>query len=263
MSFTRRLAKKYKPFIEAISLLECRFATTWVEAAYRRLMAIQWRVPPVPEHFDHHIDLHYWWLQNRDPMWVERGAFGVLALHGQRVLELACGDGFNARNFYSGRSSSVVACDFDPAAIATATRKNQAPNLTFVLADIRSAMPIGTFENIVWDAAIEHFTPDEIAAIMIDIKARLTPNGVLSGYTIAAQAGGQKQLVHHEYEFPDKEDLLRFLTPYFAHAVVFETFSVGRHNLYFYASDGVVPFSSKWRHAVWSLDEARVLPDSK
>src|SRR4029079_4851400 len=131
---------------------------------------------------------------------------------------------------------NVIACDFDPAAIQTARRKNRAPNLTFVLADIRTEMPKGSFENIIWDAAIEHFTPDETDRILREIKTRLGPGGILSGYTIV-ESGAGKSLSHHEYEFKDKTDLHRFLAPHFMHVTVFETLFPGRHNLYFWASD--------------------------
>lgn len=168
--------------------------------------------------------------------------FGSLALRGGDVLELACGDGFNARNFYSLRSHQVVACDFDPAAIATAKRKNSAPNIQYLLRDIRSEMPGGPYENVVWDAAIEHFTPAEIRDVMCNIKKRLTREGILSGYTVVERPDGQKQLNHHEYEFRDMDDLRSFLSPHFANVRVFETIYPVRHNLYFWASDGEVPF---------------------
>jgi hypothetical protein len=80
---------------------ETSLAVRWVAHAHRRLMAVQWGIAPMPEHFDHHIDLYYQWLATRNSLWVERGAFGSLALRGGDLLELACGDGFNARNFYS------------------------------------------------------------------------------------------------------------------------------------------------------------------
>ncbi|MFN3532152.1 MAG: class I SAM-dependent methyltransferase, partial [Candidatus Brocadia sp.] len=182
----------------------------------------------------------------RNSLWLERGIFGSLVLQGGDVLELACGDGFNARNFYSLRSRRVIACDFDPKAIDTARRKNTAPNVEFVLADIRSAMPDGKFENVVWDAAIEHFTPDEIQKILKDIKSRLTSEGILSGYTIVGKSDGTKSLSHHEYEFKSKQDLLRFHTPHFKNVTVFETIYPIRHNLYFGASDGCLPFRSAW-----------------
>lgn len=143
-----------------------------------------------------------------------------------------------------------MACDFDPKAIATARRKNAAPNVEFVLADIRYAMPQGRFANVIWDAAIEHFTPTETDAILRNIKNRLTPGGVLSGYTIVERRDGLKSLSHHEYEFKDKADLLRFLVPHFRNVRVFETLYPERHNLYFWASDGVIPFDANWVHAV-------------
>jgi hypothetical protein len=39
-------------------------------------------------------------------------------------------------------------------------------------------MPEGIFDNVIWDAAIEHFTEEEIDGIMKNIKARLKPNGI-------------------------------------------------------------------------------------
>jgi SAM-dependent methyltransferase len=181
---------------------------------------------------------------------VRTGRLWEFGVAGGDLLELACGDGFNARNFYSLRSQRVIACDFDPKAIETARRKNSAPNVEFLLADIRTAMPTGKFENIVWDAAIEHFTPDEIEKILKDIKSRLTDKGILSGYTIVEKPDETKSLSHHEYEFKSKEDLLRFLTPYFKNVTVFETIYPSRHNLYFWASDGSLPFRSDWPNTI-------------
>jgi len=235
-----------KRVAEALFGAEARVAAAWAAAAHRRLFKAQWALNPPPEWFDHSIDLYTQWLADRNPLWLERGVFGALALKGGDVLELACGDGFNARNFYSLRSGRVVACDFDPTAIATARQKNAAPNVEFVLADIRNEMPAGTYDNVVWDAAIEHFTPEEIGAIMTNIKSRLKTEGVLSGYTIVEPEHGGKHLHTHEYEFRDMPDLHRFLAPHFKHVKVFETVYPSRHNLYFWASDSIIPFSPEW-----------------
>ena len=242
-----------KPVLEWAAEAECAVAAAWTKSAHRRLMAIQWGMPPQPENFDHQIDLFYQWAATRNPLWVERGVYGALALRGGNVLELCCGDGFNARNFYSLKSKQVTACDFDPRIIRVAKRKNSAPNVSFHVADIRTQMPDSRYDNIVWDAAIEHFTQTEIQDIMRSIKNRLAPAGILSGYTIVERADGQKSLSHHEYEFKNKEDLLRFFTPFFANALVFETeypeqhnLYSGRHNLYFWASDSVIPFGHGW-----------------
>ena len=241
--------------LEEIAQAEARISRAWAASAHERLMAVQWRLPPQPEHFDHHIDLFWHFLRSRSSIWTERGVFASLALQGGDVLELACGDGFNARNFYSLRSRRVIACDFDATAIRTAHRKNAAPNVTFVLADIRTAMPEGRFENVVWDAAIEHFTPEETQAILANIKRRLTPDGVLAGYTLVERADGRKQLEHHEYEFTGMADLRGVLAPHFRRVTVFETIHPARHNLYFWASDGPLPFDPDWPHAVRKAGE--------
>ncbi len=227
----------------------CFLATRWVAYTHKRLMSIQWGIPPQPEHFDHHIDLFYLWLADRNSLWLERGVFSSLSLKEGAVLELACGDGFNTKNFYSLRSSHIVACDFAPEAIETAKRKNSALNIEYILADIRTNMPDGMFENIIWDAAIEHFSVSEIQQLMDNIKSRLTHEGLLSGYTIVERSEG-KSLSHHEYEFTSKKDLLRLLIPHFKNATVFETIYPTRHNLYFWASDATIPFSPAWECAI-------------
>lgn len=55
-------------------------------------------------------------------------------------------------------------------------------------------------------------------------------------------------LKQHEYEFADKEDLKRFFVPYFKNVIVWETIYEDRHNLYFMASDGELPFTKEWEH---------------
>jgi len=152
------------------------------------------------------------------------------------------GGGFNAHFFYSIRVGSMLSVDFDPKAIAYARRNFTAENVRYELADIRTQMPEGIFDNIVWDAAIEHFTEAEIDQLMGNIKKRLTPTGTLSGFTIAEKTDGKKMLPHHEYEFKSKEDLARFFRPHFKNVKVFETIYPDRHNLYFWASDGILPF---------------------
>lgn len=239
-----------KRFLEWVFDLEANIAKRWVSSAHKRLMFAQWGVQPAPEWFDHSIDLYYQWPKTANSLWLERGVFGSLALKGGKLLELSCGDGFNAKHFYAHRSREVIACDFDPTAIKAATQKNCADNISFVLADIRDQMPIGEFENIVWDAAIEHFTPEEIESIMLNIKDRLTVDGVLSGYTIVERGDGKKHIHQHEYEFKDMNDLKRFLTPHFKNVRVFETIYPSRHNLYFWASDSTIPFDLDWKHSV-------------
>jgi protein-L-isoaspartate O-methyltransferase len=247
VEFFRRHLGFTKPFLEAVFSLEARLAELWASGAHHRLYLAKWGIHPVPEFFDHKTGLYWLWRTNRMAHWVERGVFSLLAMKpGCRALELCYGDGFNAHFFYSSRVSSMLSVDFDPQAIAYANRNFRTGNVNYHLADIRIQMPEGVFDNVIWDAAIEHFTEAEIAELMRNIKERLTPTGILSGFTIVERTDGRKMLVHHEYEFKSKEDLARFFRPHFRNVKVFETIYPDRHNLYFWASDGVIPFMPEW-----------------
>lgn len=215
---------------------------------------VEWGITPNPEWYDHFLDQYWGWSKTGSAMPWERGVFGGLALkQNGNTLELCCGDGFNATHFYAAKVNSIISVDFDENAIVHAQNNCNNPKITYKKCDIRTELPLGKFENIVWDAAIEHFTPDEINSIMTEIKNRLTPDGVLSGYTITKRPDGTKSHHEHEYEFSSKEDLMRFLTPHFQKVKVFETEHPDRHNLYFYASDSApLPFDADWKYSVSS-----------
>ncbi|MCL1912011.1 MAG: class I SAM-dependent methyltransferase [Leptospirales bacterium] len=240
-----------KPLLINIFEIEALVLKYLAAKAYKKLFWATWNISENPEFFDHHIDLFYLWQKTKNSLWLERGVFGNLAIkRGGKVMELACGDGFNSRNFYSHLAESVLSVDFDKNAIKTAKKKNSAKNVEYILADIRTNMPNGDFDNIVWDAAIEHFTKNEIKKIMKNIKVMLEQKkGILSGYTMVEREK-RKGLQQHEYEFKNMADLKRFLTPHFKNVIVFETIFPERHNLYFWASDGTIPFSDGWKY--WS-----------
>lgn len=253
-----------------LSLPAARFIRRWnlvpavktVNRMLRRLASYghklqfeaQWRVDPTPEWYDHLIFQYWQWPVSRNPMSWERGIFSMVPMkNGCSVLDLCCGGGFFAQHFFSSRASRVVSVDFDPDAIAHARTNFQAPNVEYRCADIRTDMPEGAFDNIVWDAAIEHFTLEETSKLLVDIKQRLGREGILSGYTLVEKATG-KSLTHHEYEYKSKEELAGILKRSFANVVVFENISrdelESRHNLYFYASDGPLPFDPGWTNMV-------------
>jgi SAM-dependent methyltransferase len=128
---------------------------------------VQWGFKPRPEWFDHYLDQHWQWSAKNNSLWVERGVFSRLVMKpNSRMLEICCGDGYNAKHFYSSRAASIIALDFDKDAIPHAKRYNSAPNISYQEQDIREGLPVGPFDNIVWDAAIEHFTEAEIDKLM-------------------------------------------------------------------------------------------------
>ena len=239
-------AKRRLPLV-AISRSLSRVSRRTAAAAHQLQYTIEWGADN-PEYFDHFIDQHWQWTATQSSFPWERGVYSSLALQATRseslpaVLELCCGDGFMTYHFYSNQASSITAIDFDPSAISSAHKNCSARNITYILGDIRTSIPQGVFENIIWDAAIEHFTEEEINALMGTIKSRLSDSGILSGYTIIEPEHGGKHLHQHEYEFHDKEDLARFLEPWFANVQVLQTDHPNRSNLYFWASDASLPF---------------------
>jgi SAM-dependent methyltransferase len=160
--------------------------------------AVQWGFNPRPEWFDHYLDQHWQWSAKNNGLWVERGVFSRLVMKpNAKMLEICCGDGFNARHFYSSKASSIIALDFDKDAIPHAKRYNSAPNITYIQQDIRTGPPPGPFDNVVWDAAIEHFTETEIDQIMRELVQRLGSDGILIGYTLTEAADGRKSNALH------------------------------------------------------------------
>jgi SAM-dependent methyltransferase len=206
--------------------------------------AIEWgHTEPVPGWFDHYIDQYYAWQKSNNPLMWERGVFGLLSMKaGARVLELCCGDGFNSHLFYSIRAGNVVAVDLDPDAIRTARRIHSAPNVSYAVADIRTQLPEGPFDNIVWDASLEYFTAEELAQLLSNIKSRLRVDGVFSGCAMVKDVLSAQ----HRHLLRTKNDLAMLLKPHFKNVRVFETIYPNRHNVYFFAGEGLLPFDDEW-----------------
>ena len=166
-----------------------------VGIGYKYQFEAEWRIDPTPEWYDHLIHQYWFWPLSRNPMSWERGIFSMLPMkNGCRVLDLCCGGGFFAHHFFSSRASSVISVDFDPNAIVHAKANFQAHNVEFRLCDIRTDMPDGTFDNVVWDAAIEHFTEAEAGHVLADIKRRLTDRWNTQRLHYRREGGGKVAL---------------------------------------------------------------------
>ncbi|TKS58184.1 MAG: hypothetical protein EWM72_03180 [Nitrospira sp.] len=193
---------------------------------------------PPPEWFDHRCDL-YLWSELAVPFWVERGVFSrEVMFEGCRVLDICCGDGFYPYHFYSGIASEVDAVDSDPKAIAHARKWHSHPKITYLQRDIvTDNFPRAVYDVITWDAAIEHFSPDQIRHILnkcVDaLKSR--EGGILCGYTIIAR-DSIKSHPEHEHEFSSAGELKELLGEFFPCVGTIETEYPERHNVYFRAS---------------------------
>jgi hypothetical protein len=215
------------------------------------LFVSQWGLKPTPQWFDHSIDRYWQWPKKRNSDWLERGFFNSLALDGGQALELTCGDGFYTSYFYAGKLEKIIACDRDQKAIRHALRRNKAENIDFAVADILHGMPPGEFSNVIWDFGFpwsDYFTTEQIKSVVVQIRSRLKMNGIFSGY-LAVHAANRVQVVQEdirEISFANIDEIHQFLLKFFANVRVIETKSATRHNAYFYASDGIVPFMNGW-----------------
>lgn len=232
----------FRPILLPLFLILNKGVRALARFTHKVQFYLQWAIKPNPEWFDHFLDQYYQWPEKRSPLGWERGIYNLLALSPQsKVLELCCGDGFNAYHFYSIRVDSILSLDFDPKAIQHAKRNFNANNVTYQCHDIREGLPKGPFTNVIWDAAIEHFTLEEISRILNEIKVIMGKSGILSGYTIVEREDGASH-DDHEYEFKSKADLQHLLSQFFKHFVVIETEFPDRTNLYFYASEAPITF---------------------
>lgn len=189
-----------------------------------------------PEWYDHRTDL-FTWSSMRQPLWVERGVYSREVMRiGDRVLDLCSGDGFFAYHFYSGSAAQVDCVDRDDTAIAHARRFHALPNVSFSKLDIfADPFPGKDYDVICFDAAIEHFTLEQIDVILKKCAAALKPHGVLTGYT-NAEADHGKAHPDHQHEFGDEDELRGVVSKVFAHVGTVKTVYKERTNLYFRAS---------------------------
>ena len=97
---------------------------------------------------------------------------------GQRVLDVACGEGYGSV-IMASVASSVVGMDIDSATIAAAQKRyNDAGPIEFVIGDCRSLpFPDASFDAVVSFETIEHIRDHE--TFLAEIKRVLVPGGLL------------------------------------------------------------------------------------
>jgi len=220
-----------------------------LEQVYRKRLEHAWGgTNPIPEHFEHRIDQYLW--RYRNSFWVERGVFNNICINANaRILELACGDGFFAHHFYSHLADSIECIDIEQQAIQYAKKYHSFRNkVQYYCEDIMTYIPKNTYTNIIWDAAIEHFSPEDIHSILKRYIKYLEPSGILSGYTLQEKESGILQHSDHLCEMRNKEHLASFFTPYFKNVLILETLSSERVNYYFFASNGPLPLTPGYQN---------------
>ncbi len=208
------------------------------------------QISPTSLYTDHYLNQFFLMSVFKRSWWVEGPAFCGLAIEpGSRILELGCGTGYYTDVFFSPFASEIVAIDIDPRAIETARRSHQAKNIRYQVMDFRKTLPEGIFDVVVWTPTIFAYTPDEVHTLMARLREVMSQNATLCGFTcIEAVEGGPGVLWH------DLKSLAERLKRYFKNVRAFErvhpTVQPPRHELYFFASEGPLPFDAEWPHSV-------------
>lgn len=222
----------------------CLFFSKITEKLYQLLFFVEWKMPGEnPLSFDHNIDLYFQWKKKGTIGWMERGIFSRYAINmfaEPVILELGCGDGFNSRYFYSNDKSKMVACDICEKTIKMVKRKYKRDNIEFIKADFAADMPCKevALTNVIWDASINFFDVNQIESLLDQISTMLSANkGILSGVAVSGQSGDAKW-EHYKHLFCDGKELEHILKKHFINVLVYGS----EAQLYFYASNGKIPF---------------------
>jgi SAM-dependent methyltransferase len=210
------------------------------------------QIPPQTLFTDHFLNQFFLMSAMKRTWWVEGPAFCGLAIEpGSRILELGCGTGYYTDVFFAPFASEIVAIDIDPRAIETARRMHDAKNIRYEVMDFRKTLPPGPFDVVVWTPTIVAYTPAEVDSLMEMLRKTMSDGARLCGFTAVEADRADPDVLWH-----DMKSLADRLQRYFKNVRAFErshpSIQPPRHELYFYASDGALPFDTGWPHGVRS-----------
>ncbi|MBU2473240.1 MAG: class I SAM-dependent methyltransferase [Candidatus Omnitrophica bacterium] len=183
--------------------------------------------------FDHRIDELNW---PENIFWIERGAFARLYMDkGAKILDLCCGDGYFSEIFWAPAASHIDAVDRNNKALTLAKCEHPHLVITHHKIDIlREPFPDSGYDMVCFFEAIEHFSSQNAAGILKEIKQSLKPGGVLVGPTplIEPEMRGKGNF-EHANEFIESHSLETFLAEVFTDVETFETYHPNRKTIYF------------------------------
>ena len=140
-------------------------------------------------------------------------------------------------------ATSITAIDLDPLAIAHANEYSGAPNVEFIVADLRDWLAEAErrradhrYDVIIMNAAIDHFDKDEIDETLSNVAHLLRNGGIFVGCTIKGRRGRYEH-PGRGLEFGSLEQLGAELKQHFPHVWLHSTnYGKGRVNYYWQAS---------------------------
>lgn len=136
-----------------------------------------------------------------------------LALPGQTVLEIGCGNGLNT-TFLARHAQKVVAVDFSDQMLAKARQRVQSETVDFVTADITEPWRFkeSSFDLVVGNLVLEHI--DDLSQVYAEAYRVLRPGGQ---YYIA-ELHPYKQLRQSQAKFEDQQTGEEVLVEAYTHS---------------------------------------------
>lgn len=188
-----------------------KFAKGLLSHYYRSVFRRQWAWQVYGEpHFSMHSGLLFRLLDGdlgEGIYALTRAFLSAEIIHeGDHVLDIGCGDGGLTRRFYAPRAAHVDAIDIEASAISYAIKHNSAPNIRYRRLDaVEGPFPRQTYDVIIFDGAIGHFSRDGSATVLRKISSALAEGGVFCGSESIGREG------HDHLQVFQTEDDLRSL----------------------------------------------------
>jgi SAM-dependent methyltransferase len=218
-----------------------RVLLTALRAHYASRLRREWLWTDAPPHFfDHRLgafELAFGSAKSGAYPWSRAFCAAEVIRDGDTLLDIGCGDGFFTARFFAPRCRAVDGVDVDPDAIASARRENAASKVEYHLTDVVSQpFPQDSYDVIVWDGALGHFSAAASQTVLAKIAQALAPDGIFCGSESLGSEG-----IDHQQFFTDLPALHKALSGHFPHLWLRE---VG------YEVDGRFRREALWRASV-------------
>jgi len=188
-----------------------------LEKYYGALFRRTWVFNRTPPHFyNHRIGIFrfaYGQGPSLGPYSYYRGFFNSEVIReGDKLLDIGCGDGFFTKRFFSAKCSRVDAIDLDKEAIRMAMKYSGSPNILYYTLDaVGNPFPGDSYDVIVWDGAIGHFSAEDSSKVLKKICNALTQEGIFLG----SESLGREEGGYDHHQFFSLDDLYALFKPYF------------------------------------------------
>lgn len=152
-----------------------------------------------------------------------RGQFGTQ----DRVLDIACGDGYGCR-ILAGNAGTVVGMDINEPLIAANQQSNQAANISYEVGDcLALSLPDGAVSGATAMELIEHLPIDQVDRFVSEVRRVVRPGGSFVCSTPQNSHGDIPVVPWHIKEYSVAE-LRAILERHFAQVKILSSKSGGR-----------------------------------